>query len=91
VLEVEPRRYRFHLLNGCNSRFLILRLAEDPTTRPATTALPFWVIGADGGFLPAAVQLRQVVLGPAERADVIVDFTGLAVGTELYPSQSRSG
>ena len=84
VLEVEPRRYRFHLLNGCNSRFLILRLAENPTTRPATTALPFWVIGADGGFLPAAVQLRQVVLGPAERADVIVDFTGLAVGTELY-------
>jgi FtsP/CotA-like multicopper oxidase with cupredoxin domain len=84
VLEVEPRRYRFRLLNGCNSRFLILRLAENPTTRPATTALPFWVIGADGGFLPAAVQLRQVVLGPAERADVIVDFTGLAVGTELY-------
>jgi FtsP/CotA-like multicopper oxidase with cupredoxin domain len=84
VLEVEPRRYRFRLLNGCNSRFLILRLAEDPTTRPATTALPFWVIGADGGFLPAAVQLRQVVLGPAERADMIVDFTGLAVGTELY-------
>jgi len=84
VLEVEPRRYRFRLLNGCNSRFLILRLAEDPTTRPATTALPFWMIGADGGFLPAAVQLGQVVLGPAERADVIVDFTGLAVGTELY-------
>ena len=84
VLEVEPRRYRFRLLNGCNSRFLILRLAEDPTTRPATTALPFWMIGADGGFLPAAVQLGQVVLGPAERTDVIVDFTGLAVGTELY-------
>jgi FtsP/CotA-like multicopper oxidase with cupredoxin domain len=84
VLEVEPRRYRFRLLNGCNSRFLILRLAGDPTTRPAPTVLPFWMIGADGGFLPAPVQLGQILLGPAERADVIVDFTGLAVGTEIY-------
>jgi FtsP/CotA-like multicopper oxidase with cupredoxin domain len=84
VLEVEPRRYRFRLLNGCNSRFLILKLASDPTTRPAATALPFWMIGADGGFLPAPVGLDQVLLGPAERADVIVDFTGLAVGTEIY-------
>ena len=84
VLEVEPRRYRFRLLNGCNSRFLILRLVENPTTRPAVTVLPFWMVGADGGFLPAPVQLGQLLLAPAERADVIVDFTGLAVGTELY-------
>jgi FtsP/CotA-like multicopper oxidase with cupredoxin domain len=84
VLEVEPRRYRFRLLNGCNSRFLILKLAEDPTARPAATALPFWMIGSDGGFLPAPVSLPQILLGPAERADVIVDFTGLTAGTEVY-------
>ena len=29
VLEVEPRRYRFRFLNGCNSRFLILKLVID--------------------------------------------------------------
>ena len=51
VLKVEPRRYRFRLLNGCNSRFL-LKLASDPTFRPAATALPMWMIGAEGGFLP---------------------------------------
>ena len=84
ALEVEPRRYRFRLLNGCNSRFLILNLASDPTSRPATAALPLWMIGADGGFLPKPVQLDQVLLAPAERADVIVDFTGLAVGTKIY-------
>jgi FtsP/CotA-like multicopper oxidase with cupredoxin domain len=85
VLEVEPRRYRFRLLNGCNSRFLILKLADDPlATRPATAALPFWVIGADGGFVPAPVQLNELLMGPAERLDVIVDFTGLAPGDELY-------
>ncbi|HEU4940980.1 MAG TPA: multicopper oxidase, partial [Candidatus Eisenbacteria bacterium] len=73
-LEVEQRRYRFRFLNGCNSRFLILKLSND---------LPFWQIGAEGGFLPTPVQLSQVLMSPAERADVIVDFTNVPVGTEV--------
>jgi bilirubin oxidase len=85
VLEVEPRRYRFRLMNGCNSRFVILKLVGDPlAARPAAAALPFWQIGAEGGFLPAPVELDQLLIGLAERADVIVDFTGLTAGTELY-------
>jgi spore coat protein A, manganese oxidase len=83
-LEVEPRRYRFRVLNACNARFLILKLVPNPQARSAQPALPFWQIGADGGFLPAPAQLAQLLLGPAERADVIVDFTGLRVGTALY-------
>jgi len=83
-LDVEPRRYRFRFLNGCNSRFIILRITSDPTTRPAASALPFWQIGAEGGFLPASVQLDTLLIGLAERADVIVDFTGLTPGTQLY-------
>jgi bilirubin oxidase len=74
-LEVEPRRYRFRFLNGCNSRFLILKF-NDPN-------LTFWQIGADGGFLPAPAQLGQLLMGPAERADVIVDFADCEVGTEI--------
>jgi bilirubin oxidase len=73
-LEVEKRRYRFRFLNGCNSRFLILKMSND---------LPFWQIGAEGGFLPAPVQLDRLLLGLAERADVIVDFTNVPVGTEI--------
>jgi spore coat protein A, manganese oxidase len=84
LLRVEPRRYRFRLLNGCNSRFLILKIAAHPRRRPAEAALPMWMIGSDGGFLRAPVELDQVLLGPAERADTIVDFTGLRPGTELY-------
>jgi FtsP/CotA-like multicopper oxidase with cupredoxin domain len=84
VLDVEPRRYRFRILNGCDSRFLILKIAPDPTTRPAETALPIWMIGAEGGFLPAPVELDQVLVAPAERVDAIVDFTGLRPGTELF-------
>ncbi len=74
-LEVEPRRYRFRFLNGCNSRFLILKFS-DPN-------LTFWQIGSEGGFLPAPVQLGQLLMGLAERADVIVDFSGLTPGTEI--------
>ncbi|HWR51003.1 MAG TPA: multicopper oxidase [Bryobacteraceae bacterium] len=85
VLTVEPRRYRFRMLNGCNSRFLIIKIAAHPLAeRPASAALPFYQIGAEGGFLPAPVTLPQLLMAPAERADVIVDFTGLAAGTELY-------
>jgi bilirubin oxidase len=85
VLTVEPRRYRLRLLDGTDGRFLILKLVMgDPTVRPGVPALSFWQIGAEGGFLPAPVELTRLLMAPAERADVIVDFTGLAVGTEIY-------
>ncbi|GAA2376005.1 multicopper oxidase [Catellatospora methionotrophica] len=84
-LEVEPRRYRLRLLNGCNGRVLIMKVATDPLApRPAPVALPIWQIGNDGGFLPKPAKLQELRMGPAERADVIVDFTGLREGTELY-------
>jgi len=73
-LEVEQRRYRFRFLNGSDSRFLILKMSN---------GLPFWQIGSEGGFLPAPVQLCDLLIGPAERADIIVDFTGVPVGAEI--------
>ena len=85
VQEVEPRRYRFRILNGCGSRFFIFKLVSNPLApRPVTPALPIWIIGAEGGFLPAPVELGRLLMAPAERADVIVDFTGLPVGTEIF-------
>lgn len=86
-LAVEPRRYRFRLLNASNARSYDLKIVADPlAARPALAALPIWVIGADGGFLPAPVSVESVPIGPAERLDLIVDFTGLPAGTELYLS-----
>jgi bilirubin oxidase len=85
VLAVEPRRYRFRMLNASNARTLLLKIATDPqAARPAAPALPVWVIGTDGGFLPAPVSLPSLRIGVAERFDVIVDFTGLKPGTALY-------
>jgi spore coat protein A len=65
-LAVEPRKYRFRILNGSNQRFYRVRF--DPE-------LPIYQIGTDGGFLSAPVKLEELLLAPAERADVIVDFS----------------
>lgn len=90
VLHVEPRRYRLRFLNGCNARFLILKMTtEEPglaqgAQPPYTTALPFGVIGTEGGFLPNKVSLDTLLMAPAERFDTIVDFTGVTAGTAIY-------
>jgi spore coat protein A, manganese oxidase len=85
VLEVEPRRYWFRILNGSNGRFLILKLVTgNPEARPAAAALQFHQIGAEGGFLPHPMSLDELLVDPAERADVVVDFTGLPEGTEVF-------
>ncbi|MBI4928671.1 MAG: multicopper oxidase domain-containing protein, partial [Anaerolineae bacterium] len=73
-LEVEPRRYRFRMLNGCNARFIILKLSEE---------VPMWQIGIEGGFLDQPVALDEIVMSPAERADVIIDFSGVPEGAEI--------
>ena len=75
---VEQRRYRFRFLNGCQSRFLILDFSEIP-------GVEVWQIGNEGGFLAAPVNLtadhgNRLLMGLAERADVIVDFTNVPVG-----------
>ncbi|RAO49249.1 Bilirubin oxidase [Micromonospora saelicesensis] len=84
TLTVQRRRYRFRLLNGCNSRFLLLSVVAHATARPARPVLPIWQIGSDGGLLPEPVPHERVTLGPAQRVDAIVDFTDVPAGTELY-------
>jgi FtsP/CotA-like multicopper oxidase with cupredoxin domain len=74
---VEQRRYRFRFLNGCQSRFLILNFAN-------IRGVEVWQIGNEGGFLAAPVNItamgNQLLMGLAERADVIVDFSNVPVG-----------
>jgi spore coat protein A len=71
-LRVEPRPYRFRMLNGSDSRIYALAITS-PAGPPATMV----AIGTDGGFLEAPVALRgPLVLSPGERADIVVDFSG---------------
>ena len=67
-LDVEPRMYRFRILNGCNARILSLDIGGPS----------LWQIGAEGGMLDMPVPVKQLVLAPAERADVLVDFSKFA-------------
>jgi len=77
-LEVEPRRYRLRILNGSNARFYHLTLNESaPDGTPNGQPGPRFIqVGSDGGFLPAPVLQRDLTIGPAERFDVVVDFSG---------------
>jgi spore coat protein A, manganese oxidase len=80
-LAVEQRKYRFRLLNGCDSRWLQIEFGNK-SMKPV--ALPFTIIGTEGGFVSGAPVLSDFIrLGPGERADVVVDFSAFAVGTRL--------
>ncbi|HKO33375.1 MAG TPA: multicopper oxidase, partial [Candidatus Limnocylindria bacterium] len=81
VQTIEQRRYRLRFLNGCQSRFLILDFSEIP-------GVAVWQIGNEGGFLPAPVNLtadngNRLLMGLAERADMIVDFRNVPAGTHV--------
>ena len=85
---VEQRRYRLRFLNGCQSRFLILDFNQIP-------GVEVWMIGNEGGFLAAPVNLtatngNRLLMGLAERADIIVDFTNVPVGNYVL-GQRRPG
>jgi FtsP/CotA-like multicopper oxidase with cupredoxin domain len=75
---VEQRRYRLRFLNGCQSRFLILDFNQIP-------GIEVWQIGNEGGFLAVPVNLtatngNRLLMGLAERADLVVDFTNVPTG-----------
>ena len=77
-LDVEQRRYRFRFLNGCQARFLILDFNAIPGVK-------VWQVGNEGGFLQTPVDLtatnkNRLLMGLAERADMIVDFTDVPLG-----------
>lgn len=109
-VNVEPRHYRFRILNAANSRFFNLQLyyaqsgnINDPLSGEANLAAAgprFVQIGNEGGFLPAPVLLNNppvpiafgpngnaiaynLLVAPAERADVIIDFSKVPVGSVL--------
>jgi len=78
---VANRRYRFRILNASNHRSFHLRLNGAEMVQ----------VGSDGGLLPKPVPLTELVLSPAERADVVIDFgrhpigAKLVLGSELGP------
>jgi spore coat protein A len=76
-LAVDKGVYRFRVFNGSQARFYQLNFK----VKASGAKMPFLQIGSDGGLLNRPVQLTQLLLAPGERADLLVDFSGLAKGT----------
>jgi spore coat protein A, manganese oxidase len=72
-LDVEPRRYRLRIMNGSNGRFYRISLTNGEAKKTE-----MHVIGNDQGLLSMPVAVTRVPLAPAERADVVVDFSTMA-------------
>jgi FtsP/CotA-like multicopper oxidase with cupredoxin domain len=66
LFRVQRRKYRLRILNGCNARFLELKLS---------TGQPFLRIGKDSWLYPQPLEQSTMLLASGSRADVIVDFT----------------
>jgi len=77
VLNVEPRKYRFRVLNASNSRFYEMELEYRyrDGSEIGHEDVPFYQIGTDGGLLNRVVEVDELLLAPAERVDIIVDFS----------------
>jgi len=82
-LNVEPRRYRFRMLDTGPSRFYEFFLTGNVGGVGSATTNPYFLIGTDGNLIPHPVQVQSVRIGPAERVDVIIDFSKFA-GKTLY-------
>jgi spore coat protein A len=73
-VEVQPRKYRLRLLNASNGSFY--RIAFCPDESVACDSVEFVQIGSEQGFLEAPAVISSLVIGPGERADLVVDFSG---------------
>ena len=63
--KVGDRKYRLRILNASNSRSYDLALSNGQS---------FIQIGTESGLLPAPVRRSRILIGPAERVEVVVDF-----------------
>ena len=80
-LEVGDRKYRFRILNASNFRTYLFELSNGDA---------FTQIGTESGLLPAPVARTSMRIGPAERLDVVVDFSG-KLGQNLYLTDTLTG
>ena len=78
-MNVDQGQYRLRLLNASNVRFYELSFVNVQTNE----TIQFTQIGSDGGYLKAPATLTSVYIAPAERIDILIDFSGLKAGTQI--------
>lgn len=65
-LNVKKKPYRFRIVNSANSRFYTFKLSNNED---------FIIIGTDSGYVEKPIYVDEITLAPAERIDVIIDFS----------------
>jgi FtsP/CotA-like multicopper oxidase with cupredoxin domain len=83
-MRVEPRQYRFRILDGATSRSYELSLSVNGSS----TRLPLTVVGTDGGLMEIAQATTSLRVGMAERYEIVIDFSNLAGKTLRLTNQS---
>jgi FtsP/CotA-like multicopper oxidase with cupredoxin domain len=73
-LRVDRHQYRFRIVNGSNARFYNLKLSN---------GMSFTQIGGDGSYLPAPVTVTEALIAPAERIDILIDFSRVPAGAKI--------
>ena len=73
--EVATKYYRLRILNGSNARVYNLAFSNNAD---------MIIIGNDGGLLRNPVTIKEILISPGERLDVLVNFSGISVGTEIF-------
>lgn len=73
--EVETRFYRLRILNASNARIYNLAFSNNSD---------MIILGNDGGLLKNPVTVKDILIGPGERLDILINFSGLVIGTELF-------
>ena len=71
---VDSALYRLRVVNASGSRITRLGLSNGAAMT---------LIGTDGGLLRAPEKMFWLDMGTGERADLLIDFSGLAVGTRV--------
>jgi len=93
-LNVEPRQYRFRLVNGSNARFYDLQILDATIANKgkiktnAAKPLPMLAIATDDGYLMNAVSTPNIVIGTGERYEIIVDFRAALPGQKFLMTNS---
>ncbi|KAF8469533.1 Cupredoxin [Kalaharituber pfeilii] len=82
-LQIEPRKYRFRLLDASLSRSYKMRILD-----ARGVVVPMVVVATDSGYIEHPVTTNELILAIAERYEIIVDFTKYA-GQTLHLRNAR--
>lgn len=79
---VDTRFYRLRVLNGSNARVYNLVLSNNAD---------MVIIGNDGGLLKNPYSVKEILIAPGERLDMLVNFSGTTVGSEIFLASKEFG